>query len=145
MSRLAQDDLQPRDDRKQVGEIEVSKMRDAEELALHRPLAVGEDRAEPVAELLHDNAGVHPLWRSDSGKGPSRAAGREQLETQLADRGARGAGQKLGVLDQLVAPDFADVAQGFGQTQHDRSSRRPGRLALVSVLLLLAQVEIVVR
>ena len=40
-------------------EIEVAEVRDAENLALHRALAVGDDGAETVAELLHDHAGVH--------------------------------------------------------------------------------------
>src|ERR1035438_2463831 len=47
-----EDDFELRDNGEQVREIEVAQMRNAEDLALHRSLAVGDDGAEAIAEFL---------------------------------------------------------------------------------------------
>src|SRR5271154_6440418 len=52
-------DFELRDDGEQIGEVEVAEVRDAEDLAFHGPLAVGDDGTETVAEFLDDHAGIH--------------------------------------------------------------------------------------
>src|SRR5947209_8048980 len=47
-----ENNLQLRNHREQVGEIEIAQVRDSENLALHRALSVRNDRSETVAEFL---------------------------------------------------------------------------------------------
>ncbi len=54
-----QDQFQSRDDAEHVGEIEVTEMRHAENLALHAALAVGDNRAEALFESLDDDFRIH--------------------------------------------------------------------------------------
>src|SRR5262249_3238974 len=62
-----QNDFQARYDCEQIGEIEIAEMCDAENLPLHRALAVGDDRAEPIAEFLDDDARIEALRRAHGG------------------------------------------------------------------------------
>src|SRR6478752_5870930 len=50
-----EDNLQLSDDGERVAEIEVTEMGNTEDLAFHAALAVGDDGAEPVAVVLHDD------------------------------------------------------------------------------------------
>ncbi len=69
----------------------------------------------------------------------------EQFQPQRLRGCAGGLGQQLRVLDQLRHADLLDVLQRFAQRQNQRSGRRPARFARIAVLLLLLQVEVVVR
>ncbi len=48
--------------------VVVPNVRDAEQLAFHLALSVGDDRIKAFAELLHDLAGVDPVRRADRGQ-----------------------------------------------------------------------------
>ena len=52
----AENDFESRDDSEHVREIEITQVRDAEDLALHGALAVGDDGAEAFSEILDDHA-----------------------------------------------------------------------------------------
>src|SRR5271165_133860 len=77
-----ENDFELGDDGKEVGEIEIAEVRDAENLAFHGTLAVGDDGAEAIAVFLDDHAGVHSGRRFDRGYRGAWRAGREQFEAQ---------------------------------------------------------------
>ena len=52
------DNFETGDHGKQVGEIEVAEVRDAEDLPLHRSLTIGDDRSEAALEFLDDDLEV---------------------------------------------------------------------------------------
>ena len=54
-------------------------MGDAEELAFHLALAVGDDGTEARFELFDDDAGVDAVGRPDGGGGGRGGVGREEL------------------------------------------------------------------
>jgi hypothetical protein len=66
-----QNQFQFRNHRKQVMKIEESQMRDAENLAFHRALAIGNDGVKTVAEFFYDDSRIHAGRRPDGGHGRS--------------------------------------------------------------------------
>src|ERR1017187_4142501 len=68
-----ENDFELRHHREEIGEIEVSKVCDAENLPLHRPLAVRNNRAEAIAEFLHDHARIQSRRRLHGGHRRTRA------------------------------------------------------------------------
>jgi hypothetical protein len=61
LQRLDGNQLQRADQRDGVHVVEIAQVRDAEELALHLALAVGDDGGEARFQLLHDHAGIDAL------------------------------------------------------------------------------------
>ena len=71
------------DDGDGVHVVEEAEVGDAEELALHLALAVGDDGGELRLEALDDDAGVGAFGRQDGGGcGCFVALGREELEAE---------------------------------------------------------------
>src|ERR1019366_3236995 len=140
-----ENDFQLGDHAKQVREIEIAQVGDAEDLALHGALAVGDNGSEAAAEFLDDNAGIHAGRRLHGGHRGARRTRREQFQTQRLYGGAGGLGQQLSVHDEVRHADLLDVAQRLGHRQNQGSGRRPARFARVAALLFLLQVEVVVR
>src|SRR5580698_5863988 len=62
--------------------VEEAEVGDAEDLALHLALAVGDDGGEAGFELLHDDAGVDACGRQDRGGGSGGGVGREELHAE---------------------------------------------------------------
>src|SRR6185437_1133655 len=137
-----ENDLKLRDHREQIREIEITEVRDAENLTFHRSLAVGNDRAEAVAEFLHDDAGIEALRRADSRDGRGWRVFGERLHAEFGNRVARGFREQLRVLDQLIHADALHVFQRFGKCQNQRGGWRPARFAVGGALALLLQIEI---
>src|ERR1035437_6712544 len=140
-----ENDFQLGDDAKQIREIEITQVGDAEDLALHGALAVGDDRSEPVAEFLDDDAGIHAGRRLHRSHRGARRTRREQFQAERLNGGAGGLGQQLGVHDEARHADLLDVAQRLGQRENQGSGRSPARFAGVAALLFLLEVEVVVR
>src|SRR5271157_3834808 len=132
-----ENDFQAGDDAKQIREIEIAQVGDAEDLALHGALAVGDDGPEAGAEFLDDDAGIHAGRRLYRGYRGARRTRREQLQAQLLYGGAGGAGQQLGVHDEVRHADLLDVAQRLGHGQNQGSGRSPARFTRVAALLFL--------
>ena len=72
--------------REQIRKIEITQVRDAEDLPFHRALAVGDDRAETAAEFLHDDAGIEAARGLDGGDGGPGDAGANNSRPKLLDR-----------------------------------------------------------
>src|SRR5208282_1869196 len=101
MTVSVQDDLETSDDAEQVGEIEITQMRDAKDLAFHRTLAVGDDGAETLTEFLDDDAGIHTAWGFHCGNRSPRRFRGEQFESEFLRGGASGAREQLGILNEI--------------------------------------------
>ena len=127
-------------------------MRDAEDLALHRTLAVGNDRGKARLQRLDHIARIH-AFRNLHGSGCRRGrGGREQLEAQRDKTGAGCRRVQNGVVNERDAAFFevaarlpGNVIQRRAQAGNQRHGRRVGAFALGRVLALLAQVKIVAR
>src|SRR5947209_17649714 len=109
-------------DRVQI--IVVTDVGDAEELALHFPLAVGYHRIEGLAEFLHNLAGVESVRRSDS-RQRSRWGRRVELQAQGLGAGTRHLGAEFGIVDQdfaaLCHVSLSHIADEFeGRSQRSK-------------------------
>ena len=82
-----------------VHEVEEAEVGDAEDLALHLALAVGDDRGEAGFELLDDDAGVDAFGGQDGGGGGGGGVGGEELHAEGYYGGAGHGGDGLGVID----------------------------------------------
>ncbi len=153
------DDLLERaDEGDGVHVVEEAEVGDAEDLALHFALAVGDDGAEAGFELLDEEAGVDAGGGQDRGGGGGRGVRREERAAHGEDGGAGHGGDGFGVIDELAAA-FGDVAGGvFGgaglggdpvergaEGGDERDGGGVGGLAAARVLALLAEVEVVAR
>src|SRR5665213_1120980 len=67
-----QDQLQFGYQTEKIDDIEIAQVSDAENLARHFRLSIGNDGAESLAEFLDDGGGAQPWRRFDSG---DRSAG----------------------------------------------------------------------
>ena len=104
MRRLYDDLLQRADDGDGVEVVEEAEVRDAEDLALHLALAVGDDGAKRSLELLDDGAGVHAFGRQTAVAAAAGAGRREQREAQSAERGAVMAAQVSALSISVMRP-----------------------------------------
>ncbi len=120
-------------------------MCDAENLALHRTLAVGDHRAEPVAVFLNDDSRIQTLRRFHGRNRRTGIIGREQLQAQRSYRGAGCARQHFGIGHQLIHAEGLDVFQSFRESQQQRRGGRPTGFAIRGVLFLFLQIEVIPR
>ena len=88
------------DDGDGVHVVEEAEVGDAEELALHLALAVGDDGGELGFEALDDGAGVGAFGGDDGGGcGGFGAFGGEEFEAERGGCGAGHGGAGFGVVD----------------------------------------------
>ena len=79
--------------------VEEAEVGDAEDLALHLTLAVGDDGAEAGFQLLDDEAGVDAGGWEDGGGGGGGGVWREEGHAERLDGGAGHGGDGFGVVD----------------------------------------------
>ena len=97
-------------------------MRDAEEVALHLALAVGDDGGEARLQFLHDNAGVNAVGGKHCGCGGSGTGSVEEfeaerrLETIERSRNCRSA-------DAQVSRRLADAAKFRNDKEVERAKK----------------------
>ena len=144
--------LQRADDADGIEVVVVAEMGDAEELALHLALAVGDDHGKALAEFLHDGAGIDAGGRQHRGHRSGRTGGREQLQAERLHAGAHHGGRSFRIVDERIAAvgqiavaGAANVIQRRRQPADQRDRRSKRRLALGLRLALLAQVEVKAR
>src|SRR5579859_515713 len=107
--------------------IVITKMGYAEQLPLHLALAVGDHRAEVVAECLDDVTGINSVRR---GNGRERGSGRlpgEQLQTKRQGCRSRHLGRGFGVVDQQLASFFQVPGALLAHIVERRAERRHQR------------------
>ena len=124
VAHFLQSDFQTSEHRQQIEKIEIAQVRQAEHLALHRTLAIGEDRAESRAHILNDFGGPNPHGPVDCGHRICRLADRKMRQAQSGRGIARRFGEERSVADQVFTAQLLDVDQGAMQGHHEGSRRR---------------------
>jgi len=132
--------------------VEEAEVGDAEDLALHFALAVGDDCAEAGFQLLDDGAGVEAFWDGYGG-GCGGGGGRcEKGEAERDQASAGHGGATLRVFDQCDAA-FGEVSVGLagdvveGCAEASDEGYRWGIRAFAELggFALLAEIEVVAR
>ncbi len=149
---VAGDELQGAEQGDGVQVVEEAEMGDAEELALHLPLSVGDDGTEASLESFDDGTGVHALRDGDGGGGGGGSVGSKEGEAQREESGAGHGGTGFGVFDEHfaafdeIATSLAcDVVERGTETGDEGDGRSVGAFAFGCDLALLAEVEVVAR
>ena len=124
VANFLQRDFQSSEHRQQIEKIEIAQVRQAEHLALHRTLAIGEDRAEASAHILDDFGGPNSRGPIDCGHRICRLADRKMRQAQSGRGIARRFGEERSVADQVFTAQLLDVDQGAMQGHHEGSRRR---------------------
>src|SRR6185437_14366358 len=126
--------------------------RDAEELALHLALSIGDHTTELLFKSFNDFSRIGTFGGKHGGHRGCGRGRREQFQSECLDGSARHFRDDFGIVNQRIATgrDIAscsgcDVIECSPQSGDESDRRRVSRLACGSRLPLLAQVEVVTR
>src|SRR5207244_9993555 len=125
--------------------VDVTEVRDPDDLSLEPILAPGEGHPDAVAQVAEERAAVETVRQADRGGGRARRLGGEQAEAEGRRRGARRARQPVVAGVDLREPLVEHQAERGAQSIDERDGRRPGGRALGHALPFAAEVEVEAR
>ena len=128
-AELGERQLDGRERRPDVEDVEVADVADAEDLPLQRPLAGRERDAVSIAQQEQQLAGVDALGRADGGHDRGAVVvGREELEPHGLDPFAAGAAESNVMLERRLETLFEQEAERDVETDDERDGRRERRV-----------------
>ena len=111
-AELGEHELDRREHRRDVEDVEPADVAEAEDLALELALPAGDRHAEAVAQRLDDVAGVDALGRANRrDDGAPVLVGREELEPHRLDARAGSAAEPHVPLERRLEPFLEQQAE----------------------------------